>query len=307
MRSEQRRSVVALRGAWRAARVWCAVAVPVVVVVALQAATSVTRAFAPDGPATLVVCAPGYLGSTAEAQPAMDALAAAVAAASGLRPADLKAVYFESERAGLDRLGGPDAALALVPLPFWLKHGGALKLDPQLQAVQQGGDAAESWSLVAPKGAVTGPAGLAGFEIISLAGYAPRFVRGPALGSWGVLPADVTITFSGAVLTGLRRASAGGKLALLLDREQAAAMPALPFAAKLEVVTKSPPLPVSVLCVVSARVPAGRLKALVKGFTALGATSAGAEALAGVRLARFVPADLNAIARARDAFERARD
>jgi hypothetical protein len=123
----------------------------------------------------------------------------------------------------------------------------------------------------------------------------------------GALPPDVIITFSNAVLTGLRRASAGGKVALLLDREQAAAMPTLPFAAKLEVVARSAPLPVSVLCAVTGRVPAGRLKAIVKGFTSVALTPAGAEALAGVRLARFIPADLTAIARARDAFERARD
>jgi hypothetical protein len=266
-----------------------------------------TRAFAPDGPAMLVVCAPGYPGSTAEAQPAMDALAGAVAAASGWKPTELRATYFETERGGLDRLADSDAALALVPLPFWLEHRSALRLEPQLQAVQQGGNAAEPWSLVAPKGIVTGPASLAGFEIISLAGYSPRFVRGPALGSWGALPADITVTYSGAVLTGLRRASAGGKVALLLDREQAAAMPTLPFAARLEVVTKSAPLPVSVLCVVSGRVPAARLNALLKGFTSLGETPAGTDALTGVRLARFVPADLNALARARDAFDRARE
>jgi hypothetical protein len=256
---------------------------------------------------TLVVCAPGYPGTTAEAQPAMDALASAAAAAAGWAPGELGAVYFETEKGGLDRLAAPDVALALVPLPFFLEHGGALKLDPQLQAIQQGGDPAERWSLVVPRGAVTTAPSLAGFEIISLAGYSPRFVRGPALGSWGELPPDVIITFSSAVLTGLRRASAGGKVALLLDREQAAAMPTLPFAEKLEVVARSAPLPVSVLCMVTGRVPAGRLKALVKGFTSVGLTPAGAEALAGVRLSRFIAADLTAVARARDAFERARD
>ena len=132
-------------------------------------------------------------------------------------------------------------------------------------------------------------------------------MRGPALGSWGELPSDVTITFSNAVLTGLRRASAGNRVALLLDREQAAALPALPFAAKLEVVARSAPLPVSVLCLVDGRLPAARLQALVKGFTAVGKTPAGAEAMAGVRLARFVRADQSALARARDQYERARE
>ena len=258
-------------------------------------------------PVTVVVCAPGYPGTTVEAQPAMDALAAAAAAAAGWKAGELAAVYFENEQHGLDRLARADAAVALVPLPFWLKHRGALKLDPQLQAVQEGGQPAERWSLVAGTGMVTGPSGLAGFEIISLAGYASRFVRGPALDGWGDLPPTVTVTFSNAVLTGLRRASAGTRVALLLDREQAAALPALPFAAKLEVVTRSTPLPVSVLCLVGGRLPAARLKALVSGLTSLGATPSGAEALAGVRLARFVEPDQRALTVAADSYARARD
>jgi hypothetical protein len=265
------------------------------------------EAAAAGKPLALVVCAPGYPGSTAEAQPAMDALAAAAAKAAGWAQGELTAVYFETEQAGLDRLASSDAAIALVPLPFWLKHRGALKLEPQLQAIQQDGEAGESWSLVTTKGAVTGPAGLAGFQIISLAGYAPRFVRGPALGSWGDLPPGVTITFSGAVLSGLRQASTGAKVALLLDREQTAAMPTLPFASKLEVVTRSTPLPVSVLCGVSGRLPAAKLKALASGLMSLGATSAGADALAGVRLTRFVAADGPALTRAADAYARVKD
>jgi hypothetical protein len=133
-------------------------------------------AWAARNPVTLVVCAPGYPGSTAEAQSAMDTLAAAVTAAADWQPGELKAVYYETEQAGLVRLDQADAALALVPLPFWLKHRAALGLAPQLQAIQQGGEAAEVWSLVAPLTAGARPADLAGYEILSVAGYAPRFV-----------------------------------------------------------------------------------------------------------------------------------
>jgi hypothetical protein len=256
---------------------------------------------------TLVVCAPGYPGSTAEAQPAMDALATAAAAAAGWKPGELTAVYHETEKAGLDRLAAPDAALALVPLPFWLQHREALGLAPHLQAVQQGGEAAEPWSLVVSAGAATVPADLAGYEIVTLAGYAPRFVRGPVLGSWGELPSGVTITFSPAVLTGLRKASSGAKVAVLLDSAQAAALPALPYAGKLKVVARSGPLPVSVLCTVGKRMPAARLAILLKGLTSLGAHAGGAEALAGVRLARFVVADQQALAAVRAAFDRVKE
>jgi hypothetical protein len=259
------------------------------------------------GAMTLVVCAPGSPGSTAEAQSAMDGLAAAIAAGAGWKPGELRAVYFETEQAGVDRLAAPDAAVAVATLPFWLKHRAALKLTPHMQAVEEGGAAAEVWTLVAPAGAVTGPSSLAGFELVTVAGYAPGFVRGPALGPWGDLPADVHIVSSNNVLSAMRRASQGNKVAVLLDRASAAAVPTLPFAAKLQVVTKSAPLPVAVLSVAGDRVPAAKLKALLRGLASLETTPAGKEALAGVRLARFVPADQAALAKAKESFDRAKE
>lgn len=255
--------------------------------------------------ATLVVCAPGYPGSTAEAQPAMDTFAAAVGEAAGWPAGQLEAVYFETEQGGLDRLERDDAVLALVPLPFFLAHADHLKLEPRAQAVLAGGKPAEPWTLVAGAGAVASPADLDGFSLVSLAGYVPRFVRGPALGDWGAIPAGTTVTFSGAVLTALRRAAAGERVAVLLDGPQAAALPAMPFAAKLEAVHRSPPLPVSVLCQVGTRLQADRAAGVVEALTALGTTSAGTEALAGLRLQGFIPVDRPAIEAARLAFARA--
>jgi hypothetical protein len=272
----------------------------------MAAVLSISSAAAAPAPGvvTLVVCAPGYPGSTVEAQPAMDTFAAAAAAAAHWQPGGLAASYFETEKAGIDRLVDQDAALALVPLPFWLKHESALRLKPVLHAVQQGGEAAEAWTLVAAKGAIAGPESMRGYEIVSLAGYEPRFILGPVLADWGTLPPDVTITFSGSVLTSLRRASAGNRIAVLLDRAQAAALPTLPFADKLEVITRSGTLPVSLLCVVGDRLAVARLSALSAGLLDLGETSGGAAALAGLRLGGFVPVDPAAITRARDAFQR---
>lgn len=252
--------------------------------------------------AALVVCAPGYPGSTAEAQPAMDAFAAAVGAAAGWPAGQLEAVYFETEQGGLDRLERDDAVLALVPLPFFLAHGERLRLAPRAQAVVAGGEPSEPWTLVAATGSLASPGGLAGFEVVSLAGYVPRFVRGPALGGWGEIPAGTRVAFSGAVLSALRRAAAGEPVAVLLDGPQAQALSKLPFAGKLEVAYRSPPLPVSVLCTVGSRLPAPRADGLVKALTSLAGTPAGTEALTGLRLDRFVPADGPALDAARAAF-----
>jgi len=256
--------------------------------------------------ATLVVCAPGYPGSTAEAQPAMDAFAAAAGKAAGWPVGQLGAVYFETEEGGLGRLVQDDTVLALVPLPFFLAHADRLKLAPRAQAVVAGGEPAEPWTLVAATGSLASADGLAGFEIVSLAGYVPRFVSGPALGGWGEIPPGMRVTFSGAVLSALRRAAAGEAVAVLLDGPQAQALARLPFAAKLEVVYRSAPLPVSVLCAVGSRLPAARADGLVKALVSLGDSPQGAEALAGLRLDRFVPADGAALEAARTAFARTR-
>jgi len=270
------------------------------------AAVSARPAAAP-APLALVLCAPGFPGSTEEAQSAMNTLAGAVSTAAGWKAGELTAIYFETEKAGLDRLRSADAAIALTPLPFYLQHRVPLRLEALMQAVEQGGGAAEAWTLVAGTGLVSGPQSLAGFELVTVAGYAPRFVRGPALAAWGELPRDLKVTPSSAVLSALRRASTGAKVALLLDRAQAAALGSLPFASKLQVVTKSAPLPVSVLASVGDRLPPSRRTALLKVLASLGSTPAGAEALAGVRLTGFVAADHAALTRARDAFDRIKE
>jgi hypothetical protein len=255
----------------------------------------------------VAVCAPGYPGSTAEAQPAMDALAAAITAAAGWQAGAVKAMYFETEAGGVASLKSPDVGLMLVTLPFFLDHRTEFDLRPRLMAVPDGLEPEEPWSLVAGKGLVKRPADLAGWELLSLAGNSPRFIRGPALGDWGDLPESLTITFSGAVLTGLRRAATGEHVALLLDAAQTEALDRLPFAARLEVVHSSPPLPVSVVCSVGDRLAPDRLSEVLAALENLDDRPAAAEALAGVRLDRFVPVDQPVLERAEKAFSGARE
>ena len=55
------------------------------------------------------------------------------------------------------------------------------RLEPRLAASQRGTGPVETWALVAKKGRVTGPASLDGWQVTSIAGYAPPFVTGTAL------------------------------------------------------------------------------------------------------------------------------
>ena len=253
-------------------------------------------------PPTVVACAPGYPGSTKEAQPTMDAFAAALGERAALGRGGLAAVYHEVEAAGVTRLGKPDAAFALVPLSFFLAHEKELGLHALAQAVRKGGEAGESWSLVAGKGMLARPSALEGWQLVSLSAYAPRFVKGTALGAWGPVPPGTKLVPSGAVLSALRKASAGEKVAVLLDGDQAKALGTLPFAGKLETVYRSPLVPSSVFCSVAARVPKVLQKAVVDALLSLGESPAGTAALEGIRVTRFVAVDEAGLAGAHRAY-----
>ncbi len=248
---------------------------------------------------TLVVCAPGYPGNAAEAKPAMEALAAAVARTAHLPEGSFAAAYEETEAVGLRRLADMDAALLLAPLPFYLAHEQELRLVARLSAMPQGGEALERWTLVAGK---DHPPSLDGYTVLSSAGYAKRFVRAAA----PKLPANVTIEPATAVLSALRRAANGEKVAVLLDGAQAAAMGTLPFAASLAVVETSPAMPAAVLATVAKRLDERRWKELEGAFLRLAEDRSARNALDGVRMAGFVPLDEQALAVARAAYRRAR-
>jgi hypothetical protein len=248
---------------------------------------------------TLVICAPGNPGTSAEAQPTMDALARALAAEAHLPPGALSAVYEESEAGGMRRLAQPDAALLLATLPFHLAHEQQLRLTPRLSAVPRDGAALERWTLVAGNGH---PATLDAYEIHSTAGYSPAFVHAAAPS----LPRNVRITQVAAVLSSLRRAANGEKIAVLLDGSQAAALDKLPFASSLAVVETSQPMPVAIVSTVGKRVDSSRWRALQAAFVQIGKNRDATEALEGVRMSAFVPLDQAALARARKAFRSAR-
>src|ERR1700688_4352350 len=205
--------------------------------------------------ATLVFCAPGYPGGAGDAQPLVDQFARAAVTASGWPSDSLAAVYDPTEEGGLAKLGQADAVLAFVPYPFFVEHVARLHLTPLVQADVADIGPQQRWTLVAKSGRVTDPKSMAGFTILSVAGYAPDFVRHGALQGW-TLPPDVKIEATGQILSALRRVAAGDPVAALLDQTQAAAFLSLPFAAELKSVMQSPELPIAIIAVVDSRVTA---------------------------------------------------
>ena len=84
----------------------------------------------------------------------------------------------------------------------------------------------------------------------------------------------------------------GDPVAVLHDQAGATALASLPFASDLEAVAQSPELPVAVLAVVGARVPAARARSLRVALLRLGGEPRDSEILAALRLKGFVPTEL---------------
>ena len=238
--------------------------------------------------ATLVFCAPGYPGGAGDAQPYVDQFAKAAAASAGWKPDSLAAIYDPTEQGSVAKLGDKDSVLAFVPYAFYVQHAAALHLAPLAQADVVGVGTQERWTLVGKAGGpVTGPASMTGYTILSVAGYAPEFVKHAALAEWA-LPADVKIEATGQILSALRRVASGEPVLALLDQTQAAALVTLPFAAQLKTLTQSTPLPVALITVVDSRLPDARAKAFQAALVKLNATKGGAEMLASLKLKGFV-------------------
>ena len=248
--------------------------------------------------ATLVFCAPGYPGGAGDAQPFLDQFAATASAAAGWPAGSLAAVYDPTESGGLAKLASPEAALAFVPYPFFVQHGAERHLIPLVQADMAGIGTTERWTLVAKTGSVTGQASLSGYTVLSVAGYAPDFVRRSILPTWPLAP-DVVIEPTGQILSALRRAAAGDHVVALLDQTQAAALPTLPFAAQLTAVMQSNPLPIALVAVVDDRLTAARVRALRAALLTLGHSAAEADTLGQLHLKGFVPPQLPGRAAAR--------
>jgi len=89
---------------------------------------------------------------------------------------------------------------------------------------------------------------------------------------------------------------------VVVDGTQEASLATLPFAAKLEVVAHSPPVPVALVVTAGARIPPKTAEAIESALAGLAAERAGAAALEAIQLERFAPLDDKALDVARKAY-----
>jgi hypothetical protein len=242
--------------------------------------------------ATLIFCAPGYPGGSGDAKPFLDQFAKDAAASAGWQAGSLAAAYEPTEQGGLAKLADKESVLAFIPYAFYIQHAATLHLTPLVQADLVGVGTQERWTLVGKAGGtVTSAATLTGYTIVSVAGYAPEFVKHSALATW-TLPADVKIEATGQILSALRRVASGEPVVALLDQTQTAALATLPFAAQLKTLVQSTPLPVALVAVVDSRLPEPRAKGLQTALINMTTAKGSAETLASMRLKGFVAPQL---------------
>jgi hypothetical protein len=235
----------------------------------------------------LVFCAPGYPGTSGDAQPLVAEFATTLEAAAGWPAGSLEAVYDASETSDLTRLAAPEASLAFVPYPFFVAHGAALQLTALAQADVPPAGVQQRWTLVLKSGHPPLPGALANLTLTSTAGYAESFVR-EVLHDVGPLPTTTRISATGQVLSALHHVANGEPVAVLLDQEQAAAASKLPFAAELHSAATTPPVPVALIVVVAGRLPKPRAQQVQQALLHLSGTAPGAATLSRLRLNGFV-------------------
>ena len=250
--------------------------------------------------ASLVFCSPGSPGDTAQAGPTMAQLARAIEKAASLESGVVSAEYHESEAAGIEAIRAAGTLLAAVPVPFFLEHERDLGLVPRLGIASSSGQP-ERYALVARKGTVAGPADLDGWEVTGSIGYAESFVRRAFAKEFGTIPDGARVTFNAAPLQALRRASAGDRIAVLLDAAQSVSLASLPFGADLSVLARTEPLPSGLVCVAKGRPTDKATASILKGLERLPKSAEGKDVLASIRVQRFEPIDAAGIVRLRTA------
>jgi len=134
---------------------------------------------------TLVFCAPGYPGDPAMRSPSWTSLPRRPRRPRVGNPIVSRRIYDPSEQGGLAKLGDKDSALAFVPYAFYVQHAAALHLVPLVQADVVGVGTQERWTLVGKAARrFTSASSMTGYTILSVAGYAPEFVKHSALAAW---------------------------------------------------------------------------------------------------------------------------
>ena len=254
-----------------------------------------------------VVCAPGYPGSTAEAESVMDAFAEAVAAAAGQPRGALSAEYHETEAGGLERLARPDAGFVFAPLPFFLAHEADLHLVARAQAVMQGGEASEVYSLVAGEGKRERPRRARRLGDPGHGGLRAALRAGPGARRLGRAARHDEDSCS----RGRSSPACAGRPPARRSRCSSTARRrpgsrASPTPGNSRCWRALLPLPAFIVATVGERVAPAHARQLVDALLALASRPDGAAALASLRLSRFVPLDDTGLKRARARLRRRR-
>ncbi|MBI5684462.1 MAG: PhnD/SsuA/transferrin family substrate-binding protein [Verrucomicrobia bacterium] len=259
------------------------------IVVGAAVFCSVATGFA--GPRDVMVFYPGAPGSPEEAKDVMAGFGAYLAKAAGLPEGALKVVYENDLETGLGDIAKNKPGFAIVGLPVYLGHGAKLKMKLLAQTVPANRKT-DGYYIV---GRTDGPANLAaakGLKLSSNQFYDKVFVSRIVLGGQDV-EAFFKLKEVGSGLRAIKAVAGEEKKAdlALLDQNQFDALPALPLAAQLRVVHKSPSLPPAPAVFFEGVAAEADIAAIKKALFGMGADATVKELLQTMTLKGFVAPD----------------
>lgn len=194
----------------------------------------------PAGGFDFAVVQPGQPGTTADAQPVMDALAAYVA--DKTERTAVRGRYFNQLAPALKSLAGQRPDWGIVGLGFYLDHARDLDMVP-VAATRPGGMVSDAWTLV------VGPGGPESWRNVTgeVLGTMLHDADAAACLLFGADPSDLPFELRGTMrpLSSLRKVVRGRLGGMVLDRLQLNATAALPLAGEIVPVHSVSGLPTS--------------------------------------------------------------
>ncbi len=213
----------------------------------------------------MLLCLPGFPGTTAQAQPYIDKMLRHLEKKLGIEAGSMNGVFISDEVKSVSELKQTRPGLALVGPSVLASQHKAMKMKVIGKLIING-KSEEAYSLVTKKGGPSDVASLAGKTVSGTVVNDPKFVANVLLDK--KVPADKMVLVSQRrPLKSLRDVARGKVDAAIVDSSVVAHMKELDFASDLQVIHTSKPVPAPAIVVMGeGPAPAKKIKAELVGM-----------------------------------------
>jgi hypothetical protein len=229
------------------------------------ATAAIVAAPALAGEKEMLLCLPGFPGTSSQAQPYVDRMLRHLEGELGWPADSMSGLYVPGEAEGAERLAQSSAGIALVGPSLFAAHHSQLKMKV-IAKVEVSGQGSKTYSVVAAKDGPASVAELAGKKVSGAVVHDPRFAANVLLGGQ-VAPDAVTFVEESRPLRSLRGVARGKVDAAIVDGAVLHHMGELDFADELKVIHTAEPVPAPAVVVMGeGKQHAGALKSALVGL-----------------------------------------